>query len=65
MCNFIDTACVNVGIFVGVTQKVGVKTITISKDLAQLIVMKIDDEGSNTENKLVIIIFSLWGPVFH
>jgi hypothetical protein len=46
-------------ILVGVAQYKGVKIATKIKDLAQFKDTPIIDEGSNTENRLVIIIFNL------
>lgn len=43
----------------GVTQNIGIKITRMAVDLIQFKDKKIIDEGSNTENKLVIIIFNL------
>jgi hypothetical protein len=44
---------------VGVVQKIGVKIKIIITALIQLIEISIEEEGSNTEKRLVIIIFKL------
>jgi hypothetical protein len=50
----------NIVDFTGVTQKIGITTMMIKIELSQFKGTEMNDEvGSNTENKLVIIIFTL------
>jgi len=63
--SFLQILKVNKKNLLGVTQNIGVKIIKIINDLIQFKDTKIIDEGSNTENKLVIIIFNLYGRFRH